>query len=241
VVMPNAVDYIRTLGISEDKIFYIPNGASAELFENKNRQLPSNLRSQISILKSERKFLVGYIGAHGIADALHTVVDAASLLQNMGHDGIRFILVGDGPEKSKLLEQANELRLSNIFFHEPIPKIFLPAFLNAMDAVIITKKKTNLFRFGVSFLKIFDYMMSARPVVWAVDSANNPVAEADCGITVPPEEPEELAKAIVELCDLSERERQEMGMRGYDYVMKYHSVPVLVNRLLEAMEEAKQR
>ncbi|MBN2463920.1 MAG: glycosyltransferase family 4 protein [Dehalococcoidia bacterium] len=235
VLMPNAIEYIQTLGISQDKVFYIPNGVSTELFENKNRRLPSNLHHQISIMKSEKRFLVGYIGAHGITDVLHIIVAAASLLQNMGHDEIRFILIGDGPEKNKLIQQAKQLNLSNIYFYEPIPKISMPSFLNAMDAVVITKKKTELFRFGVSFLKIFDYMMSARPVIWAVDAINNPVAEANCGITVTPEDAQALSEAIIHIYQLSPREREEMGKRGHEYVMRHHSVPVLARKLLEVI------
>jgi len=79
-------------------------------------------------------------------------------------------------------------------------------------------------------------MICAKPVVWGIDSANNPVAEALCGKMVSPGNPEEMAKAITELCHLSDKERQDMGMRGYEYVMKYHAVPVLASKLLEVLE-----
>ena len=90
-------------------------------------------------------------------------------------------------------------------------------------------------KWGVSPNKAFDYMVCAKPVLWALDSANNPVADADCGMTVSPDDVEEITKAIIELCHLSHKERREMGMRGYEYVMKYHSVPVLADRLLEVL------
>ena len=113
--------------------------------------------------------------------------------------------------------------------------------LRAIDITAVSLRKSVLWKYGMSKNKLFDYMICARPIVWGTNSVNNLVAEAGCGITVPPEEPEELARAIMKLCGLSDRERREMGMRGYEYVMKYHSVPVLANRLLETMEEAKQR
>ena len=81
-------------------------------------------------------------------------------------------------------------------------------------------------------------MACARPIVWAINSANNPVSEAGCGITVEPEDPEDLANAIIKLCNLNAEERKEMGQRGYDYVMKYHSVSVLVDKLLEVLRDA---
>ena len=86
----------------------------------------------------------------------------------------------------------------------------------------------------------FDYMGSAKPILWSTTSTNNPVAEANCGIIAPPEDAEAMSKAILKLCDLSDEERREMGMRGYKYVIKHHSVPVLAKKLLEVMEDVKR-
>ncbi len=237
-VMPKASDYIRGLGILSDKVVYIPNCVNPELFSNGGTQLAQELSESISSLGSKGRIIVGYIGAHGIADALDTIVDAAGLLQDKGLDKVHFLLVGDGPEKKRLTEKAANRGLKNIDFFNPIPNYTMPIFLKSINIAVITKRKTALYKYGVSFLKIFDYMSCARPVVWAVDSFNNPVADANCGITVEPENPEALADAIMKMCSLSAEERREMGKRGYDYVMKYHSVPVLVDRLLEVIEDA---
>ena len=236
VVMPKAPDYIRELGIPDNKIVHIPQGVSLELFSNPDASLPGELDNIISGLKSKGKLLVGYTGAHGMADALGTIIEAARLLEKKGVNKVHFLLVGDGYEKRRLMDEAESLGLSNISFSESIPKHAMPALLAAIDIAVITKKKSDLYKYGISFVKIIDYMMCARPVVWAVNSEDNPVAEANCGMTVSPENPGEMAKAITELSGLSEKERQNMGMRGYDYVMKYHSVPVLASKLLEVLE-----
>jgi len=81
-------------------------------------------------------------------------------------------------------------------------------------------------------------MMSGKPVIVAAASINDPVAEAECGMTVPPEDPTKLGDAIVQMCNMTEEERRVMGIRGQEYVMKYHSTPVLAARLLEAMQES---
>jgi len=239
VLLPKASDYITRLGILSNKIVYIPNGISPESFSDTSAKLPQELGEIISDLKSKGKLLVGYTGAHGIANALDTIIEAAEVLQDQGIDKVHFLLVGDGPEKQGLAEKAGGLRLSNISFFDSIPKYAIPALLRVIDIAVLSMKKSDLYKYGMSINKLFDYMASAKPIIWTSNSVNNPVAEANCGISVLPENPEQMAKAIMVLCDLSDDERRELGMKGYDYVMKYHSVPVLADKLLEAIEDVR--
>ena len=239
VLAPKASDYITRLGIPTSKIVHIPNGVDPELFSDTSIGLPSEMDELISGLRSKGEVLVGYAGAHGISNALDTIIEAANLLQNEGVAKIHFLLVGDGPEKEQLMFKAKSYGLGNVNFYNSIPKIAVPEFLRSIDIAVISVRKSDLYKYGTSLNKLFDDMACARPILWATNSVYNPVAEAYCGITVPPEDPEQMAKTIMELCDLSDKERQEMGMRGYEYVMKYHSVLVLANRLLEAIEDVK--
>jgi len=236
VLMPNASEYITRLGIPDDKIVYIPLGANPELFSGTGVKMPQELDEIISSLKSKGKLLVGYTGAHGIHDALDTLIESAKLLQDEGADKVHFLLVGDGPEKERLVRKVESLELNNISFHKSIPKNAMRKLLKAIDIAVISRRKTGLYKYGVSSFKIWDYMICAKPVVWGIDSANNPVVEANCGISVAPENPDEMAKAIMELCDLSDKARQDMGKRGYEYGMKYHAVPVLASKLLKVLE-----
>jgi glycosyltransferase involved in cell wall biosynthesis len=236
VLHPRASDYIERQGIPASKIVYIPNGVSPDLFSGTGAKIPQELNEIISSLRSEGKWLVVYLGAHGIANALDTIVESARLLQDEGADKVHFLFVGDGPEKAGLVERTQNLGLDNINFYQSIPKDAVPNLLRAIDATVISWKKSDLYqKYGMSSNKLWDYMMSAKPVVWAINSANDPVNKADCGITVSPENTEEMAKAIIELCSLSEDERQHMGLKGHDYVMKYHSVPVLASQLLKTL------
>lgn len=237
VLHPKASDYIIRLGIPDNKIVHIPNGVSPELFSNYGVNLPEELDKIISSLESEEKILVGYAGAHGIANALDTIIEAANLLQNEGVAKIHFLLVGDGPEKERLMVKTKSWGLNNISFYKSIPKDAIPKLLRIIDIAVISWKKSDLYsKYGMSTNKLWDYMICAKPAVWGINSVNNPVSEANCGITVSPENPEEMAKAIMELCSLSDKKREDMGMRGYEYVMKYHSVPVLASKLLEVLE-----
>ena len=238
-LLPKASEYIMELGIPSNKIVYIPNGVAPELFSDTRGRLPQMLDELISGLKSQGRLLVGYTGAHGAADGLDTILETAKILQDKGAGEAHFLLVGDGPEKKRLVQQAKSWGLSNISFFEPIPKDAMLELLQAIDITTVSLRKSVLWRYGTSKNKLFDYMICVKPVVWAIDQPDNPVAESNCGITVPQEDAEEMARAIMTLCGLSAQERQDMGMRGYEYVMKYHSVPVLANRLVEAIEDVK--
>jgi len=239
VLLPNASEYIAGLGIPSNKIVYIPNGVSPERLSHSDINLPGELDKTISSLKSNGKLLVGYTGAHGIANALETIIEAARILQDRGVDKIYFLMVGDGPEKGRLVAKTKNWGLSNASFHDSIPKYAMPALLRTIDIAVRAGRQSGLSGYGISPNKVFDYMASAKPIIWTNNSANNPVAEANCGISVPPEDPQQMAEAIIELCDMSDNEWREMGMRGYEYVMKYHSVPVLTDRLLEVIKDVK--
>jgi glycosyltransferase involved in cell wall biosynthesis len=240
VVLPsNASEYITRLGIPGDKIVHIPNGVSPETFRS-DIGLPEALDKTIASLKSKGKLLVVYSGAHGIANALDTIVEAAKLIQERGIDKVHFLMVGEGPEKAGLIKKAKDWRLSNVSFQEPIAKGAIPELLRASDIAVLSWRKSDLYEHGMSSNKLWDYMFCARPIVWAIDTLADPVAGTNCGLTVPPEDPEAIAQAITRLCSMSEGERREMGMRGHEYVMKHHSIPVLADRLLAVIEEAKR-
>jgi len=234
VLHPKADNYITKLGISADKIVHIPNGVSPELFLL-NEPLPPELEQLILNLKASNKTIVLYTGAHGAVNALDTILEAARSIQGSGHAAVHFLLVGDGPEKDSLIEYSKKLGLNNIDFHGSIPKITIPGLLRKCDIGILTWRKSALYQYGMSINKLWDYMMSSMPVAWAIDTPVNPVEKSACGITVPPEDPQALAEAILKLCNMNKQEWQEMGMRGHEYVLKYHSTPVLAGQLLEVM------
>ena len=242
VLHPKASDYIVKLGIADDKVVYIPIGTNPELFSQSSAQLPQNLDNLISNNKSCGRFIAVYAGAFGIANALDTIIDTARLLEDKKQDNIYFILVGEGSEKQNLIQKTKNLSLTNIGFFPSIPKDAVPRLLASSDFTILSWKNSSLYtQYGMSSNKVWDYMMAARPIIWAIKSANDPVADAACGLTVPPEDPQALAESITRLCDMSEEERRAMGMRGYEYVIKYNSTPMLAGQLLSVMYDALAR
>jgi len=236
-ILPKAEGHMREHGMDAQKFAYIPNGIDVEDWRSNRATIPRHHQDALSSLKQAGYFVVGYVGAHGLANALHTLIDSASLLQM---HPVAFVLVGQGPEKEKLQEKAQQSGLAKVIFLPPVPKSSIPALLAPMDALYIGLKKEPVFRFGVSPNKLLDYMMAAKPVIHGIEAANDLVAESGCGISVPAENPAAVAEAIVQLMNMSSLEREEMGLRGREYVLTHHDYRVLAKRFAQILRKGNQ-
>jgi glycosyltransferase involved in cell wall biosynthesis len=118
----------------------------------------------------------------------------------------------------------------------PIPKAQVPTFLGAIDIAYLGWQRQPLYRFGIAPNKLMDYMMAARAVLHAVEAGNDPVGEAGCGLTVPPEDPAAVAQGLLQLAALSPKERRTLGEKGRAFVLAHHTYPVLARRFLQAIE-----
>jgi len=226
-LLPLAHEYITGCGIPHEKIVWIPNGVDLSRFD----------KAAISAIGHEG-FQVMYLGAHGQANALDVLIQAAKLVQDRGYDAIRFVLVGEGPEKPRLIALAKELGLGNVEFREPVPKSEAPKVLCAADATVFILHDSPLYNYGISLNKLFDYLAASKPLILAGNPANNPIEKAHCGLTVPPRDPQALADAVIKLYEMPKEEREAMGRRGREYVEKHHAMPVLANRLEQVLKEA---
>ncbi len=228
-LLPLANKYISSYGIDEKKITWIPNGVDLARFEDISE-----------VKKNNAQFKVMYLGTHGRVDALDVLLDAAKIIQNNRYDNIQFILKGDGTEKQNLISYKNKLALRNTEFRDPVKKASVNKTLKEADVLVSLLKDLTLYKYGASKNKEFDYMASGKPIILAAKPANNIVEEAGCGITVPPENPEALAKAIIELYHLPKEKRKEVGEKGREYVEKYHNIAVLADKLEKVVREVCQ-
>ena len=233
-MLPKAEDHMRCHGMAQGKFVYIPNGIDVAEWECEKTALSVVHAEVLTQLKGEGKFIVGYAGAHGLANALGTVVDAASLLSG---DPVDFVLVGQGPEKDALMKKTAQLGLRNVHFLPSISRGAIPALLRAMDALYIGLQKQPLFRFGVSPNKLIDYMMAGVPVIQAIAAGNDLVSESGCGLTIPPEDPQALVDAVREMMKKTPAERGAMGMMGKAYVLSHQSYEVLAATFERAITE----
>lgn len=232
-LLPKADIYMKEHGMASNKFVYLPNGIDVVEWQNNKTSLPLQHSEVLSKLRQNGCFIIGYTGAHGLANALDTLVEAAALLQN---SPVAFVLVGQGPKKEALQNKAKEIGLTNIKFLSPVLKTSIPEILDSMDVLFIGWNKEPLYHFGVSPNKLMDYMMAAKPIIHAVEATNDSVAESGCGISVAPEDPVAIAEAVVTLSRMTREERDEMGLRGKEYVLANHDYRILAKRFLESIQ-----
>ena len=109
--------------------------------------------------------------------------------------------------------------------------------VSPIDVAFISLVKEDLFRFGVSPNKVFDYMYAKKPIIWAIEAGNNIVKEADCGYSVKLGELDKLKKIIIELKELPSSELKKLGNNGYNYVKKFHTYESISKKFLKLIEE----
>jgi glycosyltransferase involved in cell wall biosynthesis len=209
--------YLERQGIDASRIVYIPNGADVGAFAGHSDSANGAMR-------------VVYAGAHGPANGLDAVIDAAALLRNESR--IEFLLVGDGPAKAALVERARALGLTNVEFQESVPKARIPQVLASCDAGLMVLKDLPLFAFGVSPNKLFDYWGAGLPVVCNVPGeVAGWVRDANGGVQASDATPQALAEAIRALASMDHERRKALGAAGRDWVRREHDRPVLAARL----------
>lgn len=230
-ILPDADKHIKERGFSTDKFVYVPNG----IIVNDEKKNPPKEKTieRLEQLKKEGYFLVGYTGNHSPANVLDTLIDAG---KETTDKKIKYVLVGKGNVKNELIEYAKANNVSNVEFLDPVLKDNMDNVLQLLDICFISLKKQNLFNYGVSPNKLFDYMMAARPVIYAVEASNDPVKDCGCGISVPAENPKAVVEAVMKIKKLSDEEKVEMGKRGREYVLENHMYHPLAERFLNAIK-----
>ena len=224
-------DTLIRRGVDGAKITVVTNGVDGSRFTPRPKDEPLLARHGL-----QGKFVAGYIGTHGMAHALDTLLDAAREIQTLPNgEGYRFLLLGDGANKAALQAQASSLGLKNLAFFDPVPKAQVPAFLAQIDVAYIGWQDVPIYRFGIAPNKLFDYMMAGKPVLHSVAAANDPVALSGCGLTVAPADPAAIAAGLRQLANMSVPERVAMGESGRPYVLAHHTWPVLAQRVVDAL------
>lgn len=228
--LQNAVEHMTSRGMTPDKFHWIPNGVSlAEISEK------TPLNSIASDLLPKDKFIIGYTGTLGVANALDTFIDAAAQLKQY-QDKLAFVLVGSGKEKDNLQQKTLSLELTNIFFLDPIPKKEIQSMLAEFDACYIGLTGDSLFRFGVSPNKLFDYLYAGKPILYAIDSGDyQPVTILSVGKQIAPKNSQALAQAILEIYKLSDEEKKEISMRAKQAIIEQYEYGLLAKKLASVL------
>jgi glycosyltransferase involved in cell wall biosynthesis len=210
--LKNSVAHMFNRGMDRSKFAWIPNGFSLEEI---GMRVPLN--SEVCSQLPENKFVVGYTGTIGVANALDTLVEAAELLK--AYPEIAFVIVGRGKEKGALLDLVKSKNLESVHFVDSIPKVEVQAMLSQFDACYLGWLDDPIYQFGIGANKIPEYLFSGKPVLHAYSGSGDPVKEAGAGISVPAEDPEKLAAAVLKLHQMTPEELKELGDDGHSSAM----------------------
>lgn len=206
VVTEGIRTHLLKRGLAPERVFLLTNGVDCTKFR------PFSQAEARAELGWEERFTVLYAGTHGLVHGLATLLQAAELMQE--HEGIHFVLVGDGAEKASLMAQAQQRNLTNITFLDPQPHERMPVLLAAADVCLASTRKVALFE-GMLPIKMYEAMACARPLVLAMEGEACRLAAKGAGaaIHVEPENAGQLVSAILYLYEHPE-EAAIMGERG---------------------------
>lgn len=211
IVAESTRAYLRAKGIPAEKIALIPNGIDERFLQAATRH-PEQIRAEHGW---QEKFLVGYIGTHGMSHALASVLDAAERLRD--DPTFHFLFVGEGAEKERLMRLAEERRLANVTFLPEQPREELAAFYRACDIGLVPLRRLPIFQ-KVLPSKLFEWMGVGRPIVCSVEGeAAQLVETSGGGQCVEPESVEALVNALQRL-QQDPTQRAQMGRAGEAFV-----------------------
>jgi colanic acid biosynthesis glycosyl transferase WcaI len=225
-------DLIERWHVPGSKISVIENGVETQIFAPGTE---TDLRRKLDV---QDKFVVSYIGTMGMAQGLETLIHAAARLTKTNPE-IAFLIVGEGAEKERLIALAGQYSLQNLHFIDQQPREKIPAYICASEACLVLLKKTELFK-TVLPSKMLEFMACARPVILGVDGLARTILEdADCGVALPPENADALAKAIRYLAANRETARA-LGENGREYVSRRFSRDQMAGKYISLLEEMLQ-
>ena len=223
--------HFETRGMFPAKFAYIPNGIDLNSYD----LVPSEIGQKVAEI-SKTKFTLIYAGSFGIANNIEQLIDAGNLLKR--HEDLAIILIGDGPKKNKLIEMAGDNPA--ITFLPYVAKDQVPFILKQAHVGFVGSIKSDLYKFGISPNKVFDYMAAELPIIMAIDTDDDIVGKSQSGVTISSGEASDLAEAILKLKNLSKDELVLKGKNGRRYLEKNHTYESLAKKYLKVAEEGRR-
>ena len=222
--IPLAFNYLLKKGVKKSSFSWIPNGFSLDEF-CKKKLLNSKTTKQLPL----KKFIVGYAGSLGIANAIKVILDVILITKN--DENIHFVLVGNGSYVKIIREFILNNKLTNISLLDSIPKNEIPSLLKYFDICYVGFNKSSLYKYGTALNKLPEYFMSGKPILFSITSPHKPVNKAKAGLTVPAENPAAIVKAIYKLKKMSLIKRKQLGKNGQNYAIKNYDYEQIAKNL----------
>jgi glycosyltransferase involved in cell wall biosynthesis len=186
------------------RTYHLSNGVDTTRFTPLKHSIEFRNR-----LLSDNVCIAIYAGLHGIAQGLDQILEGATHLQNLS--GCQIVLIGDGPEKERLVNMSEDMALKNVHFHDPVSHGSIPELLASSDIALVPLKKTLP---GAVPSKLYEAMASGLPVILIAEGEPARIVnEIGCGITVQPGDTKSLVEALKQLAE-NPAKRQQLGQIG---------------------------
>jgi len=223
---------IEEKGVPQEKIILIPNAADFILAENIQKGFNAQEFKKKIGLKD--KFVITYVGAHGVANHLIQLIDAAEQLQDTN---AVFQLIGAGMLKEELQKEVVKRNLKNVVFRDSVSKQDIFKYILASDVGASVLKKVDTFK-TIYSNKTFDYMSCKKPILLAIDGVSRElIEEANCGVYVEPENISKITEGIKILLNKSDNELNNLGVNGYNYAKQYFDREQLATSYIKKIKE----
>jgi glycosyltransferase involved in cell wall biosynthesis len=230
VVTGGWTDHFKALGISDDKVSVIANGVDVDKMVV--TEPSERLRAEFGF--PQDRLTAIYAGAHGPANGLDQLLDAAAELRD-----VDIVLIGAGTERDRLIELVESRKISNVRFMEPVPKAELARVLAACDIGIHILAPWDLLQQGLSPNKLFDYMAAGLPVVSnCAPGLQAVIADGECGRL---SQPDDFTAALRAVAAASPEERRRWGATGRAIVAERFSRTAAADRLSELLASVDRR
>lgn len=222
--LDNLNEYFKDYNIQANSVF-VPTGLNLSFYDNINSD-------KLSIKLPDNKFIIGYIGGLTESNAIDFLLETASFFDSNYKD-IVILIVGDGAQREKL---TSAYKNENIIFTGALSKDDAFRVMQRCDVLYRASPGLNLDKYGISPLKINEYMYSKTPIVHVFDlEEQDMVKMAKCGISIKFGSKEELINAILKIYSMPKEEREKMGQNGKEYVKNNLSYKVLVKKMIEVL------
>lgn len=230
--MEGAYDYIKEQhwesAVPRSKVHYINNGVDLELFDY-NRE---HFKAEDKDLEDPETFKVVYTGSIRRVNGLGLLLDTAKEVKN---PRVRFLIWGDGDERAALEQRVRDEHIDNVIFKGRVEKKFVPSIVSRADVNFAHNTPSPLFRFGISFNKMFDYLAAGKPVLSDFPCPYNPAVAYGAGLDVQRPGAATVARRVEEMATMGQEEQETLShnalLAAQDYDFKK-----LTDKLLDVIE-----
>ena len=229
VQSPAFSEYLIGQGVNESKIIFYPY--YAEKFYkviNEENEIKSQYGDGLNIV---------FAGNIGVAQSFDTIIEAAKILSKKSNN-FRFIIIGDGRDKKRVIQKISENFLDDYFkFLGSYPPEKMPAFFASADALLVSLKNTKIFSMTIPG-KLQSYLACGKPIIASLNGIGAKIInESNSGYTSNAEDYESLANAIIDFSTLNSTKKNELGKNARDYYEKEFERSSLLTRLIDIFEK----